>query len=68
MNKKTLDVWGGMGSLLASLLCLYFAQTHDVYESMWKVWIVFCVLLALNGLAMLIYASRATRDGMRPGR
>ena len=68
MNKKTLDVSGGVGSLLGSLVCIYFAQSHNVHESMWTVWIVFSVLLALNGVAMLIYANRANGDGMRIGR
>ena len=68
MNKKTLDVSGGVGSLVASLLCIYFAQSHDVHDSMWTVWIVFCVLLALNGVAMLIHALRMTRNRAHTGR
>ena len=68
MNKKTLDMLGGVGSLMGSLLCIYFAQSHDVHESMWTVWVVFSVLLALNGVAMLIYANRVQRDQIRMGR
>lgn len=68
MNKKTLDISGGVGSLLGSLLCVYFARSHDVYDSMWTVWVAFSVLLALNGIAMLIYANRGSRVGMRLGR
>ena len=68
MNKKVLDVLGGVGSLLGAVLCIYFALSHDIHDAMWKVWIVFCVLLALNGAAMLIHANRATRDGIRIGR
>ena len=68
MTKKTLDMLGGVGSLLGSLLSIYFAQSHDTHESMWTVWLVFSVLLALNGVAMLIYANRGHRDGIRIGR
>ena len=68
MNKKMLDISGGVGSLLGSLLCIYFAQSHDVHESMWTVWIVFSVLLALNGAAMLIYAFRPEHHGTPMGR
>lgn len=68
MNKKVLDISGGVGSLLGSLLCVYFAQTHDVHDLMWTVWIVFCVLLALNGAAMLIHVARPNRNATPMGR
>ncbi len=58
MTKKTLDTYGGIGSIVAALVCVWFAMGHDVHESMWKVWVAFSVLLVLNGIAMILHAHR----------
>ena len=63
MTKRTLDTWGGVGSIFASLVCIYFASEHNQHESIWKVWVGFCVLLMLNGMAMILTAQRAKRAG-----
>ena len=55
MHKRTLDAWGGVGSILCGIVCLWFAQQHNENEGIWKVWIGFCVLLMLNGIAMIIH-------------
>ena len=57
MTKKTLDMWGGVGSILAGVVCVYFAQQHDPDEMIWKVFMGFCVLLVLNGVAMIVWAN-----------
>jgi multidrug transporter EmrE-like cation transporter len=65
MTKKKLDTLGGIGSILCSLVCVYFAMGHHEDESMWKVWVGFGVLLIINGFAMIVYAQR---DKLRPMR
>jgi hypothetical protein len=64
MSKKTLDTWGGVGCIAAGFVCIYFASLHSYHESIWKVWIVFSVLLVGNGIAMFVHAKR--RGGL-PG-
>jgi len=59
MTKKTLDTWGGVGSILLGLMCIYLADQHSRHESIWKVWVGMCVLLILNGIAMILHAQRA---------
>jgi hypothetical protein len=58
MTKNSLDRTGGVGSILAGFMCLWFASQHHHWESIWKVWIVMCVLLVANGILMLVHASR----------
>ena len=58
MTKKTLDTWGGIGSICGSLICVWFAMGHHMHESIWKVWVGFSVLLVLNGIAMILHARR----------
>ena len=58
MSKKTLDRWGGAGSIGAGFICLWFAQQHSFHESIWKVWIAFCLLLMVNGILMIVHAKR----------
>jgi putative Mn2+ efflux pump MntP len=62
MTKRTLDTFGGVGSILGGLMCVWFAQQHHQHEGIWKVWIGFCVFLVLNGIAMILYAHRPKRD------
>ena len=59
MAKKTLDTWGGVGSILAGFACIIYAQQHHENPRMWWVWIGMCVILVLNGAAMLYTAYRA---------
>lgn len=58
MTKRQLDMWGGVGSILAGVVCVYFAQQHGSDESIWKVFMGLCVLLVLNGIAMILWANR----------
>jgi len=67
MTKRTLDTFGGVGSMLASLVCIRFAMMHHENESIWKVWVAFAVLLLLNGIAMVLYARRSKRTLQRQG-
>lgn len=59
MEKKTLDTWGGIGSLLGAVFCLWLAIGHEEHDHMFTVWLVVCAVLAVNGIAMLITANRA---------
>ncbi len=65
MTKKTLDTWGGVGSILCGLVCVWFAMAHNEQESIWKVWVGFSVLLVLNGIAMILHARRAKLSAMQ---
>jgi hypothetical protein len=58
MNKRTVDTMGGFGSFGGALLCIFFAFGHNPHEEMWTVWVVFSVLLVLNGILMLVHARR----------
>ena len=72
MTKNSLDRTGGVGSILAGFMCLWFANQHHHWESIWKVWIGMCVLLVANGILMLVHASRhgglpaVARDLLQP--
>jgi len=59
MAKKTLDTWGGVGSMLLGVACVYFASEHNHHESIWKVFMGMCGLLLLNGVAMIVHAQKA---------
>ncbi len=58
MTKRQLDMWGGVGSIVCGMVCVYFAQQHGSDESIWKVYVGLCVLLTLNGIAMMVWANR----------
>jgi hypothetical protein len=58
MTKQTLDRTGGFGSILAGAMCVWFANQHHHWESIWKVWIGMAILLAANGILMLVHAGR----------
>ena len=64
MTKKTLDTLGGIGSIAAGFVCVWFAAQHSYHESIWKVWIAFCLLLVVNGILMIVHAKR---QGGLPG-
>ena len=67
MTKSQLDKWGGVGSVGAGAMCIWFALRHDPNDYMWKVWWLMCVLLVLNGIAMLVYAMRTKGPGKPVG-
>lgn len=59
VTKKTIDTLGGIGSVLASLMCLGIGfWDRGLHHSIWKVWVVVFLLLLLNGFAMLKVAGR----------
>ena len=59
VTKKTVDTLGGIGSILASLMCLGIGfWDRQMHSSIWKVWMAVFVLLLLNGVAMLKVAGR----------
>ena len=59
LTKKTVDTLGGIGSLLASLMCLGIGfWDRQMHLSMWKVWVFVFVVLLLNGFAMLKVAGK----------
>jgi hypothetical protein len=60
VDPKT-DRIGGTASLMFSVICAWFAWTDwQGGQSIWEVWAVMCVVLALNGMAMFVHASRTT--------
>ena len=59
ITKKTVDTFGGIGSVLASLMCLGIGfWDRQMHASIWKVWVFVFVVLLLNGFAMLKVAGR----------
>jgi hypothetical protein len=58
MTKRSLDRVGGVGSILAGGMCVWFADQHHRWESIWNVWVGMAVFLVLNGILMLVHASR----------
>ena len=59
ITKKTVDTLGGIGSVLASLMCLGIGfWDRQMHASIWKVWMIVFLLLLLNGVAMLKVAGR----------
>jgi hypothetical protein len=62
VTKKRVDTVGGIGSLLVGLVCAWIGyRDWSLEHSLWKVWAIMCVVLTLNGFAMLRYASRSDR-------
>ncbi len=62
VTKKTVDTLGGIGSLLASLVCLGIGfWDRGLHHSIWKVWVCVFAVLLLNGVAMLKVAGRLPR-------
>lgn len=58
-TKKTIDTLGGIGSLLASVMCLGIGYwDREMHHSIWKVWVFVFVVLLLNGFAMLKVAGK----------
>ncbi len=59
LNKRTIDTLGGIGSMLASLMCLGIGfWDRQMHHSIWKVWVFAFVVLLLNGFAMLKVAGK----------
>ena len=59
LTKKRMDTLGGIGSLLASLMCLGIGSwDRRMHLSIWKVWVFVFVVLLLNGFAMLKVAGK----------
>ncbi len=59
ITKKTIDTLGGIGSVLASLMCLGIGfWDRQMHSSIWKVWVFVFVVLLLNGFAMLKVAGK----------
>jgi len=68
MDKRTLDTWGGVGSVVAGVFCVWLARAHNPHEQMYTVWLITSAVLVLNGIAMLIYAKRPKGPEERAGR
>ena len=52
-----IDRVGGVGSILTGFLCAYIGWgDREMHRSIWQVWAFFCVLLIVNGIAMLVHA------------
>ncbi len=58
MTKQAVDRVGGVGSIFTGGMCVWFADQHHRWESMFTVWVVMAVLLTLNGILMLVHSSR----------
>ena len=59
VTKRTIDTFGGIGSVLASFMCLGIDfWDRQMHSSIWKVWMIVFVLLLLNGVAMLKVAGK----------
>jgi hypothetical protein len=67
MDKKTLDKWGGVGSMLGGVFCVWLAMQHNQHEQMWTVWLITSAVLVLNGIAMLVYSQRSKGSGGHAG-
>ena len=66
VTKKTVDTLGGIGSVLASLMCLGIGfWDRGMHHSMWKVWMFVFVMLLLNGFAMLRVAGKLPSAGKK---
>ena len=67
ITKQRVDRVGGVGSIVVGFFCAWMGyRDWLVQHSLWKVWAVMCVVLIVNGLAMLRFASRTTlRTGDR---
>ncbi len=64
--KKTVDTLGGVGSLLASLMCLGIGfWDQGLHHSIWKVWVCVFLVLLVNGIAMLKVAGRLPSAGKK---
>jgi hypothetical protein len=63
MDKRTLDKWGGVGSMSAGVCCIWLAMQHNSHEQMYTVWLITCAVLVLNGIAMLLYSQRPKGTG-----
>jgi hypothetical protein len=68
VTKKTLEILGGIGSILMGLACaglsVFDAQNN---RSMSVVWIGMSVLLVVNGIAMQLHARKRDDSPLLPG-
>ncbi len=63
ITKRLVDRVGGVGSILVGLGCAWIGrQDWQMEHSLWKVWAVMCVVLVLNGIAMIRYSLRPGPD------
>jgi UDP-N-acetylmuramyl pentapeptide phosphotransferase/UDP-N-acetylglucosamine-1-phosphate transferase len=72
LTKKSLEILGGIGSILMGLVCAGLSfQARLENRNMWKVYAIMSVLLVINGIAMQLHArkrddSLLLPDGLPP--
>jgi glucose uptake protein GlcU len=63
VTKRQVDRVGGVGSILVGIMCAWIAyQDWQKQHSVWKAFAVICVVLVLNGIAMIRYSMRKGPD------
>jgi hypothetical protein len=68
ITKRQVDRVGGVGSIAVGFGCAWIGRQDWLMEhSLWKAWAVMCVVLVLNGFAMIRYSLRPERDGVEDG-
>ena len=70
ITKRRVDRVGGVGSILIGIACAFIAYRDWQREhSVWKVFALMCVVLVLNGIAMIRHSVRPERsvDSLDPG-
>ncbi len=55
---KKVETFGGIGSILAGAMCVGIGLMDYFNGQSWKIWAVMTVVLAINGIAMLVTASK----------
>jgi hypothetical protein len=67
VTRRGVDRVGGVGSILVGFFCAWMAYRDFVVQhSLWKVEALMAIVLIVNGLAMLRYASRSTAREQTP--
>jgi hypothetical protein len=64
---KKVETLGGIGSILTGLMCIGIGLMDYFNGQSWKIWVIMTVVLVVNGVAMLISASRRHESAVVAG-
>jgi len=62
LSKKKLETLGGIGSILAGIMCAGIGWMDYTSGQAWKIWAIMLVVLVVNGIAMIRHAAKRVEE------
>jgi hypothetical protein len=62
LTKKKLETLGGIGSILAGVMCAGIGWMDYTNGQAWKIWAIMLAVLVVNGIAMIRHAAKRVEE------